>query len=294
MSADLLPVIYPMISQPLPDPRLRVISDGMGVQSFAMKMMASRGLIGPMPDASIFSNTGDETTASLETRDMLLSGNWAVPFPQIECSSGNLADDFDLATAGMLDRFPNPPLFTKDQNGKRGQLTRSCTRDYKIVAVRRKIRELLGAGIRERIAPGSVELWIGITTDEKHRFAASEVAHITNRAPLLEIGWSRQNCIDWIWDEYQIAIPADRETYSACTHFPGWLAMKRDYPADFAVAVAADKAARHGMPGVREAAYLSDRLEPLDEIDFEAAILARRGGLFPVSDGCNAAGGCRT
>lgn len=292
--SDLLPIIYPMISHPLPSAKLRAISDGMGVQSFAMKMMAARGLIGPMPNVSIFSNTGDEATASLETLAMFKSDNWRLPFPIVECSSGNLADDFDLATEGMLDRFPNPPYFTKDEDGKRGQLTRSCTRDYKIVAVRRKIREMLGVGARSRVPAGSVELWIGITMDEKHRFAPSEVPHITNRAPLLEIGWTRQNCIDWIWDEYRIRVPESGCKRCMFRDIPGWRAMKRDYPEDFAVAVAADKAARHGMPGVRLPAYISDRLEPLDEIDFEAVIRARQGGLFPVSEGCNASGGCRT
>lgn len=293
--SNLLPVIYPMISQPLVNPKLRAISDGMGVQSFAMKMMAARGLIGPMPDVSIFADTGDEGTASLETLAMFKSDNWRLPFPIVECASGNLADDFDLATEGMLDRFPNPPYFTKDETGKRGQLTRSCTRDYKITAVRRKIRELLGVGVRNSVPAQSVELWIGITMDERHRFAPSMVPHIVNRAPLLEIGWSRRDCIDWIWREYQITIPE-----SGCKRCPfhdlaSWAAMKRDHPDDFAVAVAADKAARNGLPGIREEAYINDSLRPLDEIDFEAEIAAKRGFLFqPITSGCDAAGGCRT
>jgi hypothetical protein len=294
VSGPLLPIVYPFVSGPLADPKLRAISDGMGVQSFAMKMMAARGLIGPMPDVSIFANTGDETSASLETLAMFKSDNWRLPFPIVECSSGNLTDDFDAAVAGEIKRFPNPPMFVENEDGSRGQLIRGCTRDYKITAVRREIRKLLGAGLRNPLSEDCVEMWLGITTDEFHRFAPSVVTHIYNRAPLLEAGLSRQDCIDWIWQEYQIVIPESGCRRCPFHDFASWAAMKQDHPEDFAVAVAADRAGRHGMPGVKRPAFLSDTLRPLDEIDFEAEIAAKNGGLIAFMDACDPAGGCRT
>lgn len=59
---------------------LRVISLGAGVQSTTMALMAAHGEIGPMPDAAIFADTGDEPEAVYAHLRWLTSPN-VLPFP---------------------------------------------------------------------------------------------------------------------------------------------------------------------------------------------------------------------
>ena len=69
---------------------------------------------------------------------------------------------------------------------------RQCTDNYKIRPIRRKIREMLGLMKRQRVPAGtSVELWLGISTDEAIRMKTSRDTWITNRYPLIEAGMSR-------------------------------------------------------------------------------------------------------
>ena len=56
------------------------------------------------------------------------------------------------------------PAFTQNkQDGSHGQITRQCTREWKIVPMRKHLRTLLPKG---RLPPGCVECWQGITLDE--------------------------------------------------------------------------------------------------------------------------------
>lgn len=53
-----LPNLWPGVSRANPAALKRVISNGMGVQSITLILMAARGLIGPMPDAAIDAQGG--------------------------------------------------------------------------------------------------------------------------------------------------------------------------------------------------------------------------------------------
>lgn len=120
-----------------------------------------------------------------------------------------------------------------------GMLWRACTRDYKIVPVRRKTRELM-------IAAGAkhVHQMIGISTDERQRENASGVKYITNVHPLLDLGWSRQRCEEWLLQEFGLKVPK-----SACRYCPyrsnaGWQRMKVEEPQEFELACQYDEAIR--------------------------------------------------
>ena len=61
--------------------------------------------------------------------------------------------------------------------------------------IRRKIRELIGLRKRQRIPSGAtIELWLGISTDEAIRMRTSRDRWIRNRYPLIEARMSRQDC----------------------------------------------------------------------------------------------------
>jgi hypothetical protein len=150
--------------------RLRVLSLGAGVQSTTLALMVVHGEIGPMPDCAIFSDTGWEPKAVYEHLAWLMSPN--VPsFPIHIVSAGNIRDDLIAGAQGA--RWASIPAFTRNVTpagtampvfdegddgelvavGERilptdrigvGMIRRQCTKDYKIVPIRRKVRELVG------------------------------------------------------------------------------------------------------------------------------------------------------
>lgn len=121
-----------------------------------------------------------------------------------------------------------------------GMLWRKCTRDWKIVPIRRGTRMLM-----EKHGAGHVRSLIGISTDERQRERVSGVKFITNVHPLLELGWSRHRCEEWLKENYGIKIPK-----SACVYCPyrsnaGWAKMKQEQPEEFERACQYDEAMRH-------------------------------------------------
>ncbi len=109
-----------------------------------------------------------------------------------------------------------------------GMLWRACTRDYKIIPIRRKVREIMVEHDAKHVFQQ-----IGISTDERQRVNDSGVKFITNVHPLLDIGWSRFKCELWLWDNYGIKVPK-----SACHYCPyrsnaGWRHMRLNDPTEF-------------------------------------------------------------
>jgi len=144
----------------IPTIRLRVLSLGAGVQSTTLALMAARGEIGPMPDCAIFADTGWEPKAVYEHLAWLRSPN-VLPFPVHIVTAGNIRDG--LVRGAQGERWASIPAFTKSASGKVGMIRRQCTKELKIVPIRRKVRELVGlTGKRSPDRP-VVEQWIGIS-----------------------------------------------------------------------------------------------------------------------------------
>lgn len=185
--------------------QFHIISLGAGVQSSTMALMAAAGEITPMPDAAVFADTQDEPGAVYEHLQWLKS---VLPFPVHGATAGKLSKR-------LLDGYEGArtPFFIKGG----GMSTRHCTRDFKIRPIRRKVREIVGVGARDYIAPDSVTQWIGISTDEADRMKPSGVRFTVNRWPLLEDKtlMSRKQCAAWLWDRFQRVAPK-----SACKQCP--------------------------------------------------------------------------
>ncbi len=151
--------------------------------------MAAHGEIGPMPDCAVFADTSWEPKAVYEHLDWLRSPN-VLPFPVHIVSAGNIRDDLVAGASGA--RWASIPAFTRtftpvgtellvcdeDEHGdltvigtrviateRVGIIRRQCTGDYKIVPIRREVRELLSiAGKRSPKTPVA-EQWLGISLD---------------------------------------------------------------------------------------------------------------------------------
>lgn len=288
----LLSNLYPGVSKPLENAKARLISNGAGLQSMAMIYAADRGLIGPMPDAAIWGNTGNARTAETDNIRFLRSSNTKPQMPIIEVQGGDLTQDLDDATAGRIKRFPNPPFFVKNPDGSRGILNRSCTRDYKITPVRREAKRLIGHKPGARLPKEPVvEVWIGITTDEAHRMDLSQEAWVQHRFPLVEIGWSRHDCDTFLFDLFGIHFG-----HSGCIDCPfrspeEWFDMMQNDPDDYERACQDDEKIRHGLPNVKLPAFMHDGLTPLRTTDWRAEIERRRGTLLGWGNACGS-GAC--
>ena len=130
---------------------LNIISLGAGVQSTAMALMAAHGEISPMPDCAIFADTQGEPKAVYEHLRWMMSAN-VLPFPVHIVTAGNLKDQ--IAAERPKGRFlkVDIPAFVLAPNGTTALINRSCTRDFKIDPIRRKVREQIGASCRERVS----------------------------------------------------------------------------------------------------------------------------------------------
>lgn len=252
---------------------LTILSLGAGVQSTAMALMAARGEITPMPDYAIFADTAEphHVYSHLEWLEDQL------PFPIITVQHQNIWKDV-LASAREGKRVANPPFYTKGENGEKGILSRTCTLEYKIKPIQRKIRELLGFKKGQRVKDAHVEQWIGISTDEKTRMKLSSEKWITNRWPLIEKDFSRYGCAKWVQDNGYPKAPR-----SACIFCPYhnndyWRWLRDNWPDEFEQACEFDEEIRNGIN--RNSAkdfkaqelYLHSDLVPLREVDLRTDV----------------------
>lgn len=180
---------------------MRVLSLGAGVQSSTMALMAAHGELGLMPDCAIFADTQGEPPDVYEYLDWLSSPN-VLPFPVYRVTRGNLwksATRVRTTKDGERKYIETAlPVFFRKEGLTKGMGQRHCTRDFKIEPVRRKCRELLGLKQVRANSGVLVQMLIGISTDEALRAKPSNVHWIEHEHPLLDIGMSRKDCIDWI------------------------------------------------------------------------------------------------
>lgn len=196
--------------------RIRALSLGAGVQSTAVLLMSLDGLL-PAYDAVVFADTQDEPAdvyAHLDRLRQLVD--------VVTVTAGQLS-------ATVSDSFMPVPLY---QNGGMGR--RQCTNQYKLRVIYRHLRTL----------GGPVDLSVCISTDEYIRAKDARVKWCRNTWPLLDMSWSRDDCLKYLADRWPWPVPR-----SACVYCPfksnrEWLEMRENAPDDWAAAVAFDEAAR--------------------------------------------------
>ncbi|MHC0055521.1 hypothetical protein [Actibacterium sp. D379-3] len=261
--------------------KLRVLSLGAGVQSTTLALMAAHGEIGSMPDCAIFADTGWEPRAVYEHLAWLTSPN-VLPFPIHIVSDGNIRDG--LVNGAQGERWASIPAFTRSASGKVGMIRRQCTKELKIVPIRRKVRELIGiAGKRSPDHP-VVEQWVGISFDEIVRMKMSMEPWQVNRFPLVEMGMTRRDCLRWLERNGYPAPP--KSSCIGCPYHSDslWRQMREEDPDAWDDAVVIDRMIRTGFRNLRDEVFLHRSCLPLDEADLDT--LADKGQLDLFADEC--------
>lgn len=223
-----------------PPVHLTILSAGLGIQSTAMALLLDRDLIPgvPKPDYAIFADTFSEPPHVYETLTWLQE---RISYPVVTCSFGNLAKNTWKAITGQpvperghhKPGFIDMPVFSES-----GLSRRQCTGVYKVAPIKKEIRRLAGA----KPPALTCTQYLGFSTNEAKRAKPAKEAWITNRFPLLELGWNRSDCQNFLNEEYG-PNPVRR---SACFMCPfhnqaDWSELKELYPNLYADAVAMDR-----------------------------------------------------
>ena len=260
-------------------PAMRCLSLGAGIQSSTVLLLACEGVI-PRFDVALFADTGWEPRAVYENLARLRAHAEQFGIPVRTVSAGNIRDD----ALDPAHRFVSMPLHVLNPDGTRGLARRQCTSEYKISPLKKAARQLLGYPHPRRVPRGVyIEQAIGISIDEFSRAKDSGVRYLRNVFPLLELGWDRARCVDYLAKR-----GFEKTVKSACLGCPfhgnaGWRWIRDNDPDGWAEAVAFDKAIRDGYPHatrqgqqLRGQYFLHRSCQPLDQVDLDPPAATKR------------------
>ena len=224
---------------------LRTISLGWGVQSWTLAAMVALKELPPV-DYAIHADTTWEASGTYEH-----ARKWTTWLEDRGVSVITVQDKRAEVVASWSNSVSvNIPAFTVDkENGSEGQIRRQCTHDWKIMPIRKFLRDKLKeAG--EPARPGVVETLLGISLDEYTRMRDSDVAYIRHAFPLVDARLTRADCVLWL-ERQGLPVPPK----SACVFCPyksitSWKELKQVGGKDWETAVAVDKAIRGRRPKV--------------------------------------------
>jgi hypothetical protein len=231
-----------------------------------MALMAAHGEL-PLPDAAIFADTQWEPKAVYDHLRWLMSPN-VLPFPVHIVTAGNIRENLlrSRTISSATKRFATAPWHIRNPDGSFGIGRRQCTKEFKLEPLQKKQREMAGYQRGQRIPPGTVEVWIGISTDEVFRMREALQKWQINRWPLIEKRMSRGDCITWM-ERHGYPKPPKSSCIGCPLHNnPHWRDMKQNSPEEFADAVEMDRAIRHAKQ-MKGDQYMHFSRQPLEQID---------------------------
>lgn len=262
---------------------IHIISLGAGVQSSCMALMAAKGEIGPMPTAAIFADTQAEPKEVYAWLDWLEK---QLPFPVLRITAGSLTE---ISLTPATSKKSNLkymrwliPGFTLNSAGQKGMMFRQCTDKAKITPMRKAVSDML-----KKSGATKCILWMGISTDEIMRAKDSQRRNTVHRFPLIDLEFSRKDCLDWMRGGNLPEPPR-----SACVYCPyhsdrEWRRLKTDLPDDFAAAVDYElklQSAFANCGRLISTPYLHSSRKPLSEVDFSTE--EERGQLNMFNNEC--------
>ena len=220
------------------NPELTYLSLGWGVQSWTLAAMVALGDLPPV-DLAIHADTNHEAAGTYAHARKWTPwlGERGVRVVTVTGDNTEVVRDWANSRSVMI------PAFTLAKDGPGGQVNRQCTHDWKIMPIRRYLRQLL-----PNPKPGAVECWQGISLDEWSRMRDSDVKYTINRYPLVERRLTRRDCVSWLMT-HGLDVPPK----SACVFCPYhslgyWKEMKAEGGQNWARAEAVDAAIRDHRP----------------------------------------------
>lgn len=239
---------------------VNILSLGAGVQSSTMALMASKGELGYDVDCAIFADTQSEPASVYEWLEWLKT---QLTFPLHIVTQGSLHDEsLKIFTSKTNSKYMKSaiPAYLDGEMGK-GIMMRQCTYDFKIKPINKKIKSLY--------KKQNVNSLLGISTNEAGRMKLSREKYITNVYPLIELGMSRNDCLQWM-EKNQYPKPPRSSCYFCPFHSNReWHDLKTQQPTEFAKAIKYEKEyqmqTRNILDGVP---FLHPSRKPLDTISF--------------------------
>lgn len=297
--------------------RLRVLSYGGGTQSAALALMSVAGVL-PKLDAVVFADTQGELPETYEYAEYVEQRLTEAGIPFIRVSAGSLEDA--LLSEEPTSHNPTPPAHVLNADGTKGKiLGYRCSYDYKRRPVTRQVKALCGG--RGDWKRSHVEQWLGFSTDEAHRCKVADECRCghkagahrrtgpvevqgcekckcatydawqTNRWPLIELGYRREDTIRWFTDNGHPTPPRSACWFCPHSRNPRWSALKAEHPDLFERAAQLDETIRNGggfnargNVAFEGRMFLHDSLVPLRDADlrtvFERTVDEGQGDLF--------------
>jgi hypothetical protein len=252
-----------------------ILNLGAGVQSTTVFLAMRDGLLTVPPETvAIFADTQEEPAAVYQHLEWLKSLEWP---PILVRSLRKLGDD--LLGLGEKVEYVSIPAYTGTSKAF-GLARRNCSRDFKGRVIQRAIRqEIIGLPPKRGIPRNvTVHQYFGISRDEARRAVNIKERIEQHRGwvthfPLLEIGWTRGDCLRFLKDRVPHQVPR-----SACVFCPyhsdeEWRTI-RSKPEEWARAIQIDRGLRDKATltrrGLREPLYLHSSRKPLEEIDLDS------------------------
>lgn len=235
---------------------LTVLSLGAGVQSSTiLHMILNRDL--PPVDAVVYLDAGWEPKHTTDQADYLndLCHRASVPFiqhtgPSIRAHLRKVIRS--RKTKGKYQHL-SIPLFTLANDGRRGQLPRRCTREFRLHPLFRMFRHEIIPADRQNGQPKPwIKVLLGISADEKHRAKPSREKWKVNAFPLIDLGADRRDCLLYL-SKHKHPIP-HRSSCVCCPYRSNlsWSILQENDPENWEAACDLDSAVRNlGRPGTQ-------------------------------------------
>ena len=277
-----------------------VISFGAGMQSTAMFRMACLGLIEPKPDFAVFADTGWERDGTYENLKACQDFGEAHGIPIHVVSRGDIRMSMEEQNFANLPFFMNTQRIIERDDGAEiiypkkatpTMLRRQCTNQYKLLPMRRFLREKTGCNFKNPLIQ-----WIGISIDEALRQKQPREKYLEARYPLIQMRMSRKDCEKWLKDN-EFVVPVR----SSCVGCPYHSEVEWNdlTPDEFEQACLFDEKMRDiGMTHkdknkryIDDKVYLHRSLRPLRERPFDKSNPLQLD-LFETKDTTCDEGGC--
>jgi 3'-phosphoadenosine 5'-phosphosulfate sulfotransferase (PAPS reductase)/FAD synthetase len=202
---------------------ITIISLGAGTQSSALAVLAALGKVTPRPIAAVFADTGCEWPETYDFFHLLREWLEKHGLPVAVVSAGD-----------MYEFFLNKRLLPVAFGGPGRNGRRQCTDKFKIRPVKRWLRDA-GAD-RARVM-------LGISMEESNRASRSPDQWITNAYPLVEMRWTRTDCLKLLLDLGFPEPPKSRCWICPMQPMSAWRVLASRHPELFAKAVMLEEAA---------------------------------------------------